>query len=169
MPNDFTVTKNPIARAGIVRKLMSRGYSLWGKYTPQDYFAKYPAETWPVVVVRTDGEFANKPIIDLACHVLDMPPTAVRLSPSEISTVPRVHPCCMAAPPTRNKARQLPRVVFPRASKYSLDYVRADGSIGNYTISNPIEATDDSITAYAFGKGVRSFKKSCICGLRLVT
>ena len=155
MPNYFTVTRNPIARAGIIRKLMTKGYSLYGKYTVSDYFQKWPANAWPVVCVRFDGEFANKPTIDLMPHIKYAMQRrgAVQVSPRQISSIPdttqAVEPQPQHIPPA-----------FPSAAKYSITYMKADGSIGNYTISNPIEANNDVITAYAFGRGIRTFKKA---------
>ena len=161
MPNYFTVTKNPIARAGIIRKLMAKGYTLYGKYTVSHYFNDWPAHMWPVVVVRND---ATPPFIDLMMESqLRELSDAVRISPSQISKFPDSPSMAFAKEveklcPTPKLAVAAP--VFPNPAKYTISYVKADGSMGNYTISNPIEASQDSITAYAFGRGIRTFKKA---------
>jgi len=147
MPNYFTITKNPIARAGIIRKLLAKGYSLPEPYTVSDYFSKWPAQYWPVVIVRFDGEFRNKPTIDLMPSAYGIPSGSVQVSPNEISAIPQI------TSPDKS-------LVFPPAAKYNITYTKADGTMGNYMISNPIEANNDSITAYAFGRGVRTFVKS---------
>lgn len=155
MPNYFTVTRNPIARAGVIRKLMAKGYSLFtdtngSSFTVSDYFTRWPAQQWPVVIIRNDGPFAARPSIDMMPHVEGMPSDAIRVSPVTLAGVPN-------AKTTPVSKCALP--VFPNPAKYSIEYVKADGTVGNYTISNPIEANTDSITAYAFGRGVRTFKK----------
>jgi hypothetical protein len=158
MPNYYTATKNPIARAGIIRKLLAKGYSLYKNYTVGDYFTKWPAATNPVVMVRFDGEFAGRPTIDLLDTEGGIPKEYIKVSPAQIDQFPSLNKngqITRTAP-----ARRSP--VFPAAAKYSVEYMKADGSTGNYTISNPIEATSDSITAYAFGKGVRTLKKARI-------
>lgn len=152
MPNYFTVTRNPIARAGIIRKLMAKGYALYENNTVSDYFKRWPADSWPVVMVRFDGEFANKPTIDLLQTTIGIPANSVRVSPVKVQYFPESNSPPVVLP-------DIPAPVFPEAAKYSLDYIKADGSEHNYTISNPIEANKDSITAYAFGRGVRTFKK----------
>jgi hypothetical protein len=58
--------------------------------------------------------------------------------------------------------------VFPPAAKYSITYRTSEGKIKDYEISNPIEANTDQITAYAFGRGVRTFKKNRISRLTKV-
>ena len=157
MPTFFTVTKNPIARAGIIRKLMAKGYSLYQHYTVGDYFSKWPAKDWPVIVVRSDGPFAGRPTIDLAQTPESLPSSFQRVSSNAgIASIPNaIDINKQAEPPAPPKA-----LVFPEPSKYSIEYMKADGSMGNYVISNPIEASNDAVTAYAFGRGVRTFKKA---------
>lgn len=53
-----------------------------------------------------------------------------------------------------------PAMTFPEPAKYALEYRRSDGQIRSYTVSNPIEADDEKITCYAYGRGVRSFLKA---------
>lgn len=40
---------------------------------------------------------------------------------------------------------------------YKLTYRRKDGGIGVYRVSRPIDRYPNRMTAYAFGKGIRSF------------
>jgi hypothetical protein len=51
-------------------------------------------------------------------------------------------------------------------AKYSIKYKKENGQISEYTISQPIEKDDSKITAYAFGKGIRSFKVERILALK---
>lgn len=152
MPNYYLVTRNPIARAGIIRTLMRKGYRLFGNCTVSDYFNKWPANKWPVVITRSDGEFAKKPIIDLMTYVSGANPLMhTRISPNHADSIPVCNPTTETIP-----------MVLPQPAKYNITYERADGDVGNYTVSNPIEANKDSITVYTFGRGVRTFKKSQI-------
>jgi hypothetical protein len=57
---------------------------------------------------------------------------------------------------------KLPPPVFPPAAKYRITYRTERGEIKGYEISNPIESDANVITAYAFKRGVRSFKKDRI-------
>jgi len=54
------------------------------------------------------------------------------------------------------------KVAFPKPAKYWMRYQRRDGQEKMYLVSNPIEATPDTVTVYAFGSGVRSFIKDRI-------
>jgi hypothetical protein len=154
MPNYYTVTRNPIARAGVIRALMRKGYVLFDGKTVSDYFRMWPAETWPVVFTRND-EAGRPPYIDLLRDLQGykqgFPSNMVRFSPNKAHTVPNIAPMIVTA-----------SVVLPAPAKYDVTYVTADGRTGNYTVSNPIEANKDSITVYTFGRGVRTFKKNQI-------
>jgi hypothetical protein len=59
-------------------------------------------------------------------------------------------------------------VVFPNAAKYKIDYLKSDGTVKEYIISNPIDADATKITCYAYGRGVRSFIKSNVISLEKV-
>jgi len=150
--NYYIVTRNPIARAGIIRRLMEKGYSLFGGYTVSDYFTKWPAQTYPVVLTRLNTR--KELVIDL----MEMKQTnllgADYSQVKNVNSIPNLY--------KSNVAAKLPNktVAFPTATKYSLTYQKASGEVGNYTISAPIEANNESIVAYAFGRGIRTFKKS---------
>lgn len=58
------------------------------------------------------------------------------------------------------EAGTVPGRVFPPAAKYEITYTKANGETSTYVISNPIEEDATSFTAYAFGRGVRTFIKS---------
>ncbi len=58
------------------------------------------------------------------------------------------------------KQRDKKPLVFPPDGKYRLKYTKEGGEVAEYTVSNPIESNNDSLTVYAFAKGVRTFKKS---------
>lgn len=140
----YTCTRNPIARAGVIRKLLAKGYRLSYNWTVSDYFTKWPASRWPLVVAQADGYINLLPVNISPDH------TWIRFSPVTLKEVGRWSPSSLPSSTP----------VFPDASKYRLDYTKADGTVANYTISNPIEANQESITAYAFGRGVRTFKKA---------
>ena len=63
--NYLIKTANPIARAGVIRKLMAKGYKLAGANTVSTYFTEWPAAKYPYVLVLTDGSFLKTPMIDL--------------------------------------------------------------------------------------------------------
>lgn len=147
MPNYYTITHNPIARAGVIRALMRKGYHLFDGKTVSDYFQMWPAEKWPVVFTRDDD--GRQPFIDLLQrYEPGMRSDMVRFTPNLVHTVPHAD---------LSKA-----LVFPKPAKYDITYVTADGRTGDYTISNPIDANKDSITVYALGRGIRTFKKARI-------
>jgi hypothetical protein len=151
MPNYYTVTHNPIARAGVIRALMRKGYVLFDGKTVSDYFRMWPAEQWPVVFTR-DDEAGRPPYIDLLQGYEEgLRANMVRFSPNKAHTVPNIVPMIVTA-----------SVVLPAPAKYDVTYVTNDGRTGKYTVSNPIEANKDSITVYTFGRGIRTFKKSQI-------
>jgi len=52
--------------------------------------------------------------------------------------------------------------VFPEPAKYRLQYRNSRGELKTYTISNPIEANIAAFTSYAFGRGIRTFKRDRI-------
>lgn len=165
MPNYYTITRNPIARAGIIRKLMAKGYSLPHngnhQFTVGDFFSKWPAHQWPIVIVRMDGSFASRPTIDLSnnqADVMAVDKNSIRVSPAQISTaIPHMSMAVMTQVPA-DAVRPAP--VFPEAAKYKITYQKADGSVGDYTVSNPIEMQPDRFTTYAFGKGIKTFIKA---------
>lgn len=55
---------------------------------------------------------------------------------------------------------------LPKAKKYILSYQK-EKEVKNYIVSNPIDETKDSITVYAIGSGVRSFKRSKIISINI--
>jgi len=57
---------------------------------------------------------------------------------------------------------------LPAARKFFIKYRKANGQIFSYRISAPIEETEDLFTAYAFGRGCRSFKRSGVIELRQI-
>lgn len=138
MPRYYITNHNPIARAGIIRKLMAKGYKLYNDYTVSDYFTKFPAATHPHVIV-------NQTKIDLEAYVSH---AEVYVKVTNVNQIPNVV----------DVPGRLP--VFPKAAKYSMEYVKSDNTLGTYVISNPIDSNSESFTAYAFGRGIRTFKKS---------
>jgi len=151
MPNYYISTRNPIARAGIIRKLMAKGYRLFNGVDVSFVFNHFPAERWRIVLARQD---TPEPEIDLTYTETGIPLSFTRITLSQLNALPNLNKSNV-----NDKAdEEMEPVVFPEAAKYSIDYVKADGKVGKYTISNPIESNKDSITAYAFGRGVRTFK-----------
>ena len=61
-----------------------------------------------------------------------------------------------------------PRIVFPEPAKYKITYTKEDGETSEYIISNPVECDSKKITAYAFGRGIRSFVKERISAFKKV-
>jgi len=161
MPNYYCSTRNPIARAGVLRKLMSMGYVLFkdpqmsARYTVSDYFTRWPAHIWPVVMVRFDGSFAKEPTIDLLQSSHNVPSDAIKVSSATLKGIPMV-----SRIETVDSKPNLP--VFPNPAKDSITYQKADGSVGDYVISNPIELQPDRMTCYAFGQGRKSGIKTFI-------
>jgi len=51
----------------------------------------------------------------------------------------------------------VPFFILPTPRKYHLVYRNKRGQQNEYTISNPIEFNENALTAYAFGRGIRSF------------
>lgn len=138
MPGYYITNHNPIARAGIIRKLMAKGYKLYSEYTVSDYFTMFPAATHPHVIL-------NQTRIDLRTCVSH---SEDYIKVTNVNQIPNVV----------DVPGRLP--VFPKAAKYSMEYVKSDNTLGTYVISNPIDSNSESITAYAFGRGIRTFKKS---------
>jgi hypothetical protein len=58
-----------------------------------------------------------------------------------------------------------PSLTFPPAAKYGITYTKANGETVEYVMSNPIEESAESITAYVFGRGVRTFIKARVSRL----
>lgn len=140
--------KNPITRAGIIRALIiDKGYSLYEGLTISDYFNRWPAKDWPVVLAC-----ANHPHYPInLSQGLRFPNAAGAKWVADISEIPHAG------------------LIFPKAAKYSISYRKAeDNSIGYYIISNPIEESQCSITAYAFKHGIRTFIKSRIRSFKQV-
>jgi hypothetical protein len=153
----YTSTKNPIARAGIIRQLMDKGYGLFGNLTVSDYFTRWPACVWPVVQV--DDKYGY---IDLRQGIPEVElPDLVLVSSKKIYSIPNFK---LRIPVTSRKEKLEIIPVFPPSAKYGFSYRTVDGRNGYYTISNPISSNQDSITTYAFGHGIRTFKKSKIRG-----
>lgn len=159
MKNYYITARNPIVRAGVIRRLMEKGYSLYGDLTVSDYHACWPAHKLPVVIARNDGDFNNGPVIDLTYNIETFRRCIsrtkaniqlVKVSPLSLHEIPDV------------KSNKESALVFPKAAKYSIGYRSVDGYYDSYTISNPVEETEDSITAYTFGRGIRTFKKAGI-------
>jgi hypothetical protein len=137
-------TKKPITRAGVIRKLMSMGYPLPRNLTPSDFQQSWPARLYPYVTVELYG---GKTIINLRA-----------ILPADYYPVP-VNKVYMIIPAFKEEPKPLN---IPRAAKYSIQYQKADGTTGDYMISNPIEADEEKITCYAFKHGVRTFKRNQI-------
>jgi len=53
-------------------------------------------------------------------------------------------------------------VCYPPPSKYKVRYTKDNGETNDYVISNPVEEDGKKITAYCFGRGIRSFVKERI-------
>ncbi len=47
---------------------------------------------------------------------------------------------------------------FAKTNKYSIKYMKDGGEVQEYTISAPIDKTTKSMTVYAYGVGIRTFK-----------
>lgn len=67
-----------------------------------------------------------------------------------------------------NAAKAEKAIVFPKPAKYTMTYKKSNGEVENYTISNPIEETGSDFTAYAFNRGVRTFKKAGVLSFEKV-
>ena len=65
-----------------------------------------------------------------------------------------------------NAPPPLPKLVFPAPMKYLISYRTTDGEDREFVISNPIEADDSKLTAYAFKHGIRSFIRSRITSFK---
>lgn len=50
------------------------------------------------------------------------------------------------------------KILIPNVQRYTLTYKNQRGEVKTYEVSPPIEKSDDSMTVYAFGKGIRTFK-----------
>ncbi len=165
MPNYYTVTHNPIARAGVIRKLMAKGYKLAGTQTVSDYFKTWPAEKWPLVTLHPFG--GKEMVIDLHMS-LEMYQQQMRAYEPLADCWPiKVSPVTLEGIPTlvgsqasqcTNLIEVSQNLVFAKPAKYTMEYQKADGTVGNYTIANPIEANDEEFKTYTFGRGVRTFK-----------
>ncbi|MEK6883948.1 MAG: hypothetical protein AABY22_30235 [Nanoarchaeota archaeon] len=55
---------------------------------------------------------------------------------------------------------------LPPPQKFTLIYKKTKGTICTHLISAPIEANDEQFTAYSFGNGVRTFKKSGVISIK---
>lgn len=150
MSNFYIVTRNPIARAGIIRKLLKKGYRLTNGHTVSDYFTTWPAATHPVVIACGHDSDPNY------SHIIDLNQiNYINLGWKQVTNVKDIPDAdCSDLKQSR------PSPAFPEAAKYKVSYTKADGKVGDYTVSNPIEANSDNITCYAFGRGVRTFKKA---------
>ncbi len=149
MPNYYTKTKNPIARAGVIRGLMALGYIPFHNHTVSELFTAYPAKKWPVVLVRFDRKEQGKPVIDLGtnnCKLKD----ALYFSPVSLNLPPAFLESASYSP------------AFPESCKYKVDYTDAKGVNSEHIVSAPIDSTNDSITVYSYGRGVRTLKKARI-------
>jgi len=169
----YTSTRNPIARAGVIRALMARGYKLSCNLTVSDYFTKWPAEEFPVVVVGT-----LRHLIQGSSLIIDLDDGDFRdIRYADEDDISYFSPVTFEGLPTANELlRNMPlsqspveAMVFPSAAKYNVSYEKCNGKVANYVISNPIEASTDSITAHAFGRGVRTFKKCRVRGFSRVS
>ena len=59
-------------------------------------------------------------------------------------------------------------IKLPTARKYILSYRKSNNRVYNYTISCPIEEDKESITTYAFSRGIRKFLRKNILSIKEV-
>lgn len=153
MANFHLVTRNWIARRGIINKLIALGYKCIGDFTPARYEKEYPASRWPVVIA-VDSINGESKVIDLRrfCHPLTNF-CGTKVSPRQLDEMVANKKGVAKAAQTIKTDRNI--VALPPAAKYDIEYVKADGKSGKYTISNPVDSNKHSITAYSF-KDVRN-------------
>lgn len=174
----FRITaRNPIVRAGIIRMLLKLGYVLPMNCTISSFHKGFPASRWPCVIFAQLHEPTFlQGTMDLSLEKVLPDYTSGQtiknfsLSKKSLAEIPRADNVTHNTahieqePPISNKAANKPSgfnpsFVLPPASKYNITYTKKDGSVEQYTISNPLEVNEVNFTAYAFGKGVRSFNK----------
>lgn len=68
-----------------------------------------------------------------------------------------------------NQQKTKIKLLIPEVAKYDLLYEKADGQREKYVISPPIEKAENSFTAYAFGKGIRTFVNDRVLNIDLTS
>lgn len=58
------------------------------------------------------------------------------------------------------------KILIPDVQRYELTYKNQKGEVKMYSISPPIEKSQDSMTVYAFGHGIRTFKFNKILDIK---
>jgi len=145
-PVYFTVTKTEAERTKIINAFSN--YSL--PATSEVLQSSYPQLTWPYVSADTETK-------KLDFHQAPPHNGEMALVFNEFLKVSKIK----AATPTVTTET----LVLPNPAKYKMVYRDHKGRCKTYTISNPIEAKTDSFTAYAYGRGIRTFKKNRILKL----
>jgi hypothetical protein len=56
-------------------------------------------------------------------------------------------------------------ILLPAPQTFSLRYRTEDNEVKSYTISVPIAASEETFTAYAFKRGIRTFKNARVLAL----
>lgn len=162
------IARNPITRNLVMRKMVEKGYEQPSGHKVSELNKRWPAKDFPVVFCFNDSPILGGPGIDLVPEPSESYERAYNIKAELVSlkgidSIPRAdEPELPPAPKPVAKANKLgftPAFVFPPAAKYSITYAKRDGTVKKYTISNPLEIGDTNFTAYAYGRGVRSFNK----------
>lgn len=64
------------------------------------------------------------------------------------------------------KAVKSNQLKLPKARQYSMLYRKKCGETQAYSVSNPIEQDEETITVYAIGRGIRTFRVENILEMR---
>lgn len=143
MTNYCFRSKNMIQRVAAITRFQKRGYKL---VTALDGYRRVNSEAFPWIVT-TEG--------DIWCATLQGASSASCICCATLDDISAI-PIYL---PQRTKKQD-----FPTPKKYRMVYQKKNGEVDVYTVSNPIDSTEDMMTAYAFGHGVRSFLKNRIHG-----
>ena len=142
MKNQYEIyCKSAQERLAVLQILTKFGCRIHGQadYTAEDFDAKHPYFRYPTIQVVIKDKYITGVVSSCYGGIEQLSDVvAALLMPLK------------------------PVIVFPKPSKYSIVYKTLDGKVDTYQISNPLSADNDKITAYAFGKGIRSFKKANI-------
>lgn len=145
------VPKHPAEYQYFLESLVRLGLELDGPKTVTEYIEKWPLGTHiKAIVVNYSERKKNQIGVVSTTYYGNCKPATWNEIVSDI-----VAEIVINTP-------KLPPPVFPPPSKYSITYRTEKGEIKDYEISNPIGANNASITAYAFKRGIRTFKKDRI-------
>lgn len=143
------ICKSESERELVLRTFLNLGLPLTPSYdTVERLLRENPLGDWPAVGIAVENEEMFVTLWSGASYPRSL---TFPLALQEITTAAMEK----ASPPK-------PALVFPNPAKYSLIYKTKDGVVKDYTISNPIEADANKLTAYSFSRGVRSFEKKRI-------